>query len=835
MSGEHLSIDVPLKLPLTEEDREQLKDPWDGFSFEEEFYLIYDALYQMTEEFKQASLLSKIGVAPPDQLQALRENGLRGLKVATYLAEKAVMERIPEGQLMYEEADLNPEKLKWARELRQQMFNDELLTSIWAFRLDELVCHAHMDPERAARAEARAFKSSPDLFSLHMMKAQIDAEEYTHRYNVLMEMRRYLEDEYWSNDQVPPNDLFDKYFDDYNSDHSDELKFLGRRRAATYEAIKKKLDEVRPTKEGGDDGIQILPLPKLIAMLMGGNEDCGNPDCPVHGTEAKKRQAQEAKPKQSNLQSVPAQLPAAKKEEETAMTLATTDKKDTKGKKDEEEIKFQNVRVMFVDDSSSKAIQLPQGMSLKEGRYWLQKIEDEETRTFQYEFKFTGWAPLDAMWAAYRALVELHGFVHVADFQSFWGPIPPTMITIETSFGKTEQMPWGPIEVSTFSAPLVPGIVLVQGHPTLQFSATIRNNERSVVDKMMKRAVEMLKTSSIYRGKAIEVDFTVVDPNNFKFDPHKAPKFWDTSNTKVEELVLSKSVERLVKTSIWTPIRKTEEARKHKIPLRRTTLLAGAYGVGKTLAAGATAKIAEENKWTFLYLRDLTQIKQALYFAKNYQPCVIFAEDINRITSGKRDKEMDDLFNTIDGVDRKNDEVMLVFTTNNIEEIHPGMIRPGRIDTVVTVTPPDSEAVQRLIRLYGVGLIDPNADLAAVGAKLAGQIPAIIREAVERSKISAIEDNDGGELVVRAEHLDTAADQMLVHAEFLKEPEEPKPDLVVLGEAIGSVMAEGIRRSQDVDYENAKPDKEVIQEGLSNILDDAGRPNGQRQVSQPQG
>lgn len=488
------------------------------------------------------------------------------------------------------------------------------------------------------------------------------------------------------------------------------------------------------------------------------------------------------------------------------------------------EPEWKNVGVMFVDQPDKPYISLPKEMTFKTAREWLTKMENEENKTFVFQYQFKGWFPLDAMWATYRALAEMHGFVHVGDMPGFWRNEPPTMVTIETAYRKKQQIPWGAIEVNSFSAPFIPSITLVQGVPTLQFDAQIRNKEREQADKLMKKAEEFLEKESIYRGRAIEADFEVVSPMNFKFDPTKAPTFWDTTGTKVEDIILPDEVQDLVQTSLWTPIEKSQLCRVHKIPLRRGILLAGKYGVGKTLAARITAKLCEENGWTYLYLKKLEQLPQALKFAKKYEPCVVFAEDVNRVASGERTQAMDDLFNLIDGVDRKNDEVMVVFTTNELEKIHAGMLRPGRIDSVITVTPPDSKAAQQLMRLYGQTLIDPNEDLSTAGELLAGQIPALIRETVERSKLAAIKDAKPGQpLRVSGDHLVTAAKQMLLHAKLLEEPEAPKPDLQVLGEAFGAVFAEGVRASIPIpNYDGSN--EQAQRHGVKAILDDAGRP-----------
>lgn len=825
---EDLDIDKPIISPLTSEQIEQCKDPWESFSLEEEYYILYDSISLMAQDIIKANKLLSIAgilkaIGAPDNIETLRDAGFQAVCLAAWFAER--IKEVPslsKGELVQTEENLDKDKLRWGRVVRGMIAENEVLISIWGFRLEELATQVTRDAYFCARVEANLFNTPDNLFENHLEKAQVSAERAAHYDGILSSVKEQWVPKWAAGEHDIGDDII-AAIDAYTEKHKDEIRFLSQRKKAVYERIQKRVESdpayQKYRKEAQD--VPISGLPDLLSSLLK-NEDCRNPNCPVHGETVRKQMHSSAD--QSPSHRPTPQLSSVNPSIEGPELVMAIDKnKDLKNSTPVAAPQFTNVSVQFVNDSNTRNIQLPKGMTYEEGRYWLNKIEEEETRTFKYEYQFVGWSPLDAMWAAYRALSELHGFVHVADFQSWFGPTPPSMITIDIDFGVTQQMPWGPIKVNSFSAPLVPSIALVNGHPTLRFSSTIRNNERHVVDALMKRSDDMLKTSSIFRGKAIEVDFEVVSPDDFRFDPTKAPKFWDTSKTNVDELILSKSVERLVRTNIWTPIRKTEAARRHQIPLRRTTLLAGGYGVGKTLAARATAKIAEDHGWTFLYLKKLNQLKSALYFAKKYQPCVIFAEDINRVTSGKRDEEMDELFNVIDGIDRKNDEVMLVFTTNNIDEIHPGMIRPGRIDTVITVTPPDADATERLVRLYGRGLIADDADLMETSNKLAGQIPAIIREAVERSKLAAIEDDDGeGSLVVRSEHLETAADQMLVHAELLRDPDEERPDMEVFGDALGRVIIRGMQFHDVGGSVVADSDKAMARDKFRSILEDSG-------------
>ena len=59
--------------------------------------------------------------------------------------------------------------------------------------------------------------------------------------------------------------------------------------------------------------------------------------------------------------------------------------------------------------------------------------------------------------------------------------------------------------------------------------------------------------------------------------------------------------------------------------------------------------------------------------------------------------------------DSKDSEIMVVLTTNEVSKIHPAFLRPGRIDAVVSIRPPDTEATVRMVRRYGRGLVDASA------------------------------------------------------------------------------------------------------------------------------
>jgi transitional endoplasmic reticulum ATPase len=221
--------------------------------------------------------------------------------------------------------------------------------------------------------------------------------------------------------------------------------------------------------------------------------------------------------------------------------------------------------------------------------------------------------------------------------------------------------------------------------------------------------------------------------------------------------------------------------------------------VGKTLTARVTAKKCTENGWTFIYLDDVADLKKALEFSRQYQPAVIFAEDIDQVLDdpNQRDSKVNEILNSIDGLESKSTEVITVLTTNNVANITQAMLRPGRLDTVVPVRAPDAQAAIRMVKLFAGERMAASEDLTEVGRLLDGKIPAVIREVVERSKLSAVRrSKETGTLNIVAADIEVAANGMFAHLELLKPKEVDTRDVQVrAAETLGVTLGGGIKEA----------------------------------------
>ena len=449
-------------------------------------------------------------------------------------------------------------------------------------------------------------------------------------------------------------------------------------------------------------------------------------------------------------------------------------------------------RVQQADiERSGTAIIIPDGMSLEAAR-------DHIDRRMAYENETTAFIetvecfPWDGAVALNRVLMRRYGWAQAEPTPGFFGKEPPKMIGVDVGPNTTMQVPWGRFTLPNIKGWIQTGSAQRDGRIIFQINAEVLRKHEHEVKMIADEVRDEVRLRSIYRGKSIKMKFS--DDNGERL-PLVWPKFLDVSQISAGDLLYSDQVNSAIQTNLITPLEHYEELRDYGIPFKRGVLLAGVLGTGKTLAAFYAANRANAKGITFVYVEKAADFSQAVTFARQYLPAVVFCEDIDRVTAGDRDAHMDMILNTIDGIDSKTGDLMVVLTTNDVDAINKTMLRPGRLDGVVFVTPPDAKTVIKLIKLYGRGLLDPTSDLTEVANLLAGEIPAVVREVVEHAKLAALRlrSLNGGSLVINAEALMDSAHTKKDHMALLNRADTPTPtEMQMFGTAMGREVAGGI-------------------------------------------
>lgn len=389
---------------------------------------------------------------------------------------------------------------------------------------------------------------------------------------------------------------------------------------------------------------------------------------------------------------------------------------------------------------------LPEGMSMDQAIDLIQRRKKylEETVVIDETFDVFPW---DGANALANTLIRRYGWVPAEATRSFFGDEPPKLITINVGYKKKGTVPWGKFSLPGISGMLTTATGEANGRIAFRLHAKIKRLHEQDIRNLFQEIRDYLKEHSIYRGQAIKIRF--LDEQGEQISMPE-PEFLNPHAVKPEDLIYSEDVMQAVKTNLFTPIQRVHDCAKNGISVKRGVLLGGTFGTGKTLAATVASYYATENGLVYVYCPRADELNHAIKFAQQYAnpAAVVFCEDIDREIGGTaRTVKIDDILNVIDGIDTKGANIITVLTTNDLEAITPAMLRPGRLDAVIEVTPPDANAIERLVRHYGGEAINENQDLTEVGIALSGRIPAVIAEVVKRAKLSQLGLQEPGTMV----------------------------------------------------------------------------------------
>lgn len=437
----------------------------------------------------------------------------------------------------------------------------------------------------------------------------------------------------------------------------------------------------------------------------------------------------------------------------------------------------ENIAIAQIEQFGDKLI-IPIGMSLPQAEELIQRRQKymEEEMQFSEEFNFH---PYDGANAINIVLERTFGWSCAEPTPTMFGDRPPALINIQVGPNEHRKVPWGRFSIPGCEDGWISTQATYDGQKVrFCIAGVIKRKFEDKVTKIFDEVRKELKERSIYRGKAIKLRFTDDDGHSLDMP---TPEFMDLTDVDESMLIYSESVQRQIDISLFGPIERVQDCIDNGINVKRGVLLAGTYGTGKTLAAKVGAKKAVRTGNTFIYTPHADELNKAIEFGLQYQSpaCVIFCEDIDRAVTGERTVEMDDILNIIDGIDTKTARIVIVLTSNHLDEINPALLRPGRLDAVIEVTPPDAAAVIKLIRAYAGDTIAPNVNLDRAGVLLEGNIPAVIAEVVKRAKLAELSRVPlGGKITTISEQsIIEAAESIKYQVDLLRRRsgEAPKP------------------------------------------------------------
>ena len=424
----------------------------------------------------------------------------------------------------------------------------------------------------------------------------------------------------------------------------------------------------------------------------------------------------------------------------------------------EEELKRNQATTEF--SKEEKRIIVPISMNKIQASKELKRQWDDEESVIEVDRMFDTWNWKDVLVAVKKAAEKHFGWVQGKTVETMFGKQRPIEIEIVTDIidGKkqTETCFYGKFTASVWED----ATVSVQ---PAYLSAEVKKRYAEEVRRFFDLVQEILDTQSIFRGKAI-----TVTKEEKRFG---APTLdFDIFEMKIsDKIVLNEDVEGIVQNFILDDL--GEEG-------KRCYLFSGGYGNGKTESAMRIGKAGLEKGMAYFYCKDADVFHLLLHQAKNYQPCLVFLEDVDEIGSGsKRDADMNRILNTLDGVQTKGNNLTVIFTTNHEKRINPALRRPGRIDLVINFGNPDKIAVAKIFKAYLGELKDgEKLDYKAIAERTPDSPGAVIAEIAKRAvKLCKKRGTTSDELVK------ASVDSMKHHLNLMKEDveEETQGEMVI--------------------------------------------------------
>jgi cell division protease FtsH len=149
-----------------------------------------------------------------------------------------------------------------------------------------------------------------------------------------------------------------------------------------------------------------------------------------------------------------------------------------------------------------------------------------------------------------------------------------------------------------------------------------------------------------------------------------------------------------------------------KVP--KGVLLHGPPGTGKTLLAKAVAQESgaqffSQSASSFVEMfagLGAARIRRLFGEARKHSPAIIFIDELDAVggrrgsdISGEREQTLNQLLVEMDGF-ASSDQIVVMAASNLLEKLDPALLRPGRFDRQVFVSPPDVHGREKILKVH---------------------------------------------------------------------------------------------------------------------------------------
>ena len=184
-------------------------------------------------------------------------------------------------------------------------------------------------------------------------------------------------------------------------------------------------------------------------------------------------------------------------------------------------------------------------------------------------------------------------------------------------------------------------------------------------------------------------------------------------------------------------------------------LLYGPPGTGKTLLAKAVARESgasfySQSASAFVEMfagLGAARIRKLFEQARNDAPAIIFIDELDAVgmkrmgggLNREQDQTLNQLLVELDGFNETEDgQVIVMGASNRLGDLDPALLRPGRFDRQILVSPPDLAGRQEILGVHTRGKpLSPDVDLHLIARQTAGLTGADLANVANEAAIFA--------------------------------------------------------------------------------------------------
>ena len=206
----------------------------------------------------------------------------------------------------------------------------------------------------------------------------------------------------------------------------------------------------------------------------------------------------------------------------------------------------------------------------------------------------------------------------------------------------------------------------------------------------------------------------------------------------------------------------------------RGVLLYGPPGTGKTLMAkaiahesGATFYFASASSFVEMFVGvGAARIRRLFSAARKNQPAIIFIDELDAVggqrsggpSSQEHNQTLNQLLVELDGFN-ESQRLVVIGASNRLQDLDQALLRPGRFDRHVNVSPPDLRGREEILAVHTRGKpLDDDVDLHEIARRTSGlngaDLASLANEAAifagraARDRITAVDFDDALDRVV---------------------------------------------------------------------------------------